>query len=205
MRRIEHPLDPEAVESADDKFYAAHAGDIRPNAIYDVGGQRKKLSANDPTQEKLRQEWRSYYSKAIDGKKADATISDGKAEVQPTPKSSSFVAPPQKQEAQAHQEISKPVLPCQQPHWIKVSLTPEPDRAKRPQYWGEAQPSLYSFEGFRAVITDGHHQTYLNSCGAVGYQNIPAGQCQFKFPLFCRAIEFHFDAVLREKNAISPK
>src|ERR1017187_2589345 len=73
MRRIERPLDDDSVRSADEQIYAAHERDQRSNALFDVDGNRKKLSASDPSQEAMRQEWRKYYFAAVDAKKAGAT------------------------------------------------------------------------------------------------------------------------------------
>ena len=66
MARISRPLDPAAVQAADEQLYAAHASDPRPNTLFDVSGNRKPLSSTDPSQESLREEWRQAYSAALE-------------------------------------------------------------------------------------------------------------------------------------------
>lgn len=70
MTGITRPLNQEAVAAADEEIYANHAGDPRPNALYDADGNRKKLDATDPEQEALRQEWLDLYA-AHDGEVED--------------------------------------------------------------------------------------------------------------------------------------
>jgi hypothetical protein len=60
-RRAKRPLDPAAASAADDEIYSNHAGDPRPNALYDAAGNRKPLSATDPAQADLRREWMDSY------------------------------------------------------------------------------------------------------------------------------------------------
>lgn len=62
--RAARPLDKKAVADADKALYAAHAGDPRPNALFDAAGRKKPLSATDPSQECLRDEWMRLYAKA---------------------------------------------------------------------------------------------------------------------------------------------
>ena len=67
--RASRPLNRQAVTAADDAIYAAHQGDPRPNALYYAAGNKKPLSATDPTQECLRDEWFDLYGK--DGGKVE--------------------------------------------------------------------------------------------------------------------------------------
>lgn len=56
MARLSQPLNPDAVQAADDEFYANH-----PEFVKD--GQRIPLSATDPSQAALRAEWVALYEK----------------------------------------------------------------------------------------------------------------------------------------------
>ncbi len=56
MARLSRPLNPEAVGAADDEFYANH-----PELVKD--GKRIPLSASDPAQASLREEWVALYEK----------------------------------------------------------------------------------------------------------------------------------------------
>lgn len=59
--RATRPLNQQAVKAADDDLYSKHAGDPRPNALYDESGKRKPLDATDPDQADLRKEWMDSY------------------------------------------------------------------------------------------------------------------------------------------------
>ena len=59
--RATRPLNQQAVKAADDDLYSSHAGDPRPNALYDENGNRKPLDATDPDQADLRNEWMESY------------------------------------------------------------------------------------------------------------------------------------------------
>jgi hypothetical protein len=54
-------LNEAAAGRADEQVYTAHAGDPRPNALYDGSGARRPLSATDPSQAALRSEWMDAY------------------------------------------------------------------------------------------------------------------------------------------------
>ena len=58
------PLNRNAASTADNELYAEHEKDPRPNALFDVKGVRRPLTASDPAQECLRQEWINLYGKA---------------------------------------------------------------------------------------------------------------------------------------------
>jgi hypothetical protein len=55
--RLQFPLDPAAVRKADEAFYARH-----PEMV--EGGRRRKLTANDPAEAPLREEWRQLYGQS---------------------------------------------------------------------------------------------------------------------------------------------
>ena len=71
MTRLARPLDRDAVQAADDEIYARHAGDPRPNALYDADGNRQPLSADDPSQAGLRREWVELYRANLDDEDED--------------------------------------------------------------------------------------------------------------------------------------
>lgn len=61
-RRASQPLNSSAVQAADEELYTAHENDPRPNALFDENGNRKPLSATDPSQADLRSEWMDAYA-----------------------------------------------------------------------------------------------------------------------------------------------
>jgi hypothetical protein len=73
--RATRPLNTSAVSSADDDLYARHADDPRPNALYDDQGNRKPLSATDPDQADLRNEWMDSYK--ANGGETESTDTSG--------------------------------------------------------------------------------------------------------------------------------
>ena len=74
---VSQPLDPDACAAADDQIYAAHENDPRPNALFDEHGNRLPLSATDPSQEALREEWRQYYVAHEAGAADEGECDDG--------------------------------------------------------------------------------------------------------------------------------
>lgn len=60
--RAKRPLNPDAVQAADNDIYAKYQDDPRPNALYDADGNRRPLSATDPTQAAARREWMLMYA-----------------------------------------------------------------------------------------------------------------------------------------------
>jgi len=62
--RASRPLDSKGIAAADLAIYAAHEKDPRPNALFDAAGKKKPLSATDPAQECLRDEWMQHYAGA---------------------------------------------------------------------------------------------------------------------------------------------
>lgn len=61
--RGKKPLNSKAVAAADEEIYSRHENDDRPNPLFDEQGDRRKLSATDPSQVQLRQEWIKLYGK----------------------------------------------------------------------------------------------------------------------------------------------
>jgi hypothetical protein len=74
--RATRPINQGAAKAADDDLYSKHAGDPRPNALYDEEGNRRPLDANDPDQAELRKEWMDAY-KANGGKTEPVDTSGG--------------------------------------------------------------------------------------------------------------------------------
>ncbi|WAC21845.1 hypothetical protein OVA24_10665 [Luteolibacter sp. SL250] len=88
-KRPARPLDPAAVKAADAAIYSAHAGDPRPNPLYDAAGNKQPLDPKDSSQAALRSEWMDSYE-ANGGKMNPPSGSSGKtpvaAPVAPCPK-----------------------------------------------------------------------------------------------------------------------
>ena len=88
------PLNRQAVTAADNALYDAHRGDARPNALYDTAGHKKSLSATDPAQQSLRDDWVEQYAKN-GGKVEQLKPSNPKAPgsaVQPCPRKKAKLA-----------------------------------------------------------------------------------------------------------------
>jgi len=75
--RPARPLNSQAVAAADQALYTAHKNDPRPNALFDAAGRKRHLSATDPAQECLRDEWVRSYGNA-GGKLEDTTFKSDK-------------------------------------------------------------------------------------------------------------------------------
>jgi hypothetical protein len=60
-RRARRPLNPTARDAANESLYSAHAGDPRPNPLFDEEGNRQPIDPNDPAQAGLRSEWMDAY------------------------------------------------------------------------------------------------------------------------------------------------
>ena len=196
MSGIQRPLDHEAVQSADEQIYAAHEDDPRPNALFDEDGNRKQLSSTDPSQEALRQEWREYYSAAVDAKKAGTAANDDDQSASPS--ESDDAPPPSVAPGSADCDPGNPVLPCQKTHQITIQVKPFQNPEKRPEFWPAPPPeSAYGFEFYTAEITTGHAEDYLNGGATAMYSQIPAGDCQIKLPFAFNHLRDYFDAVIR--------
>ncbi|MET0383420.1 MAG: carboxypeptidase regulatory-like domain-containing protein [Burkholderiaceae bacterium] len=81
------PLNAKAAAAADTALYDAHRSDARPNALYDATGRKQPLSATDPAQQCLRDEWVEQYGKnggKVESPKPADPKSPGSA-VQPCP------------------------------------------------------------------------------------------------------------------------
>lgn len=164
MARLKRPLDREAVRQADEKVYVAHAGDPRPNALYDAHGNRRPLNATDPAQAQLREEWVAAYR-------------DGMADS----------AEPLDSGSSEQRAVADPVEPCPNSHWFSVAVVPRPDAAPRPDYWA-AQASGYAGESFAAQLPNGPKSGELDSSGGVRLTGIPAGGCQLKMDKFFKPV-----------------
>ena len=80
--RASRPLNRQAVATADKALYAAHEKAPRPNALFDAAGNKKPLSATDPAQECLRDEWIKNYGNAggkLEQPKPDSSNRPGQA------------------------------------------------------------------------------------------------------------------------------
>ena len=73
-RRAKRPLNPAAVQAADDEIYQRHEDDPHPNPLYDAAGNRLPLSATDPAQTDLRREWMDLY--VANGGQVEETSTD---------------------------------------------------------------------------------------------------------------------------------
>ena len=174
MARLKRPLDREAVKEADDKLYAEHAGDPRPNALYDANGNRRPLSATDPAQAELRREWVAAYEESME---ADA------AAAPPLPDSGSSDERP----------VADPVEPCPNKHFFHVAVVPRPDSAPRPDYWAPQGGNPYAYESFAAQLPNGPKNGKLNGSGGVRVDDIPAGACQLKMDKFFKTVTDYFE------------
>jgi hypothetical protein len=189
MCQISKPLDRSAVQSADERLYAAHENDPRENAFFDAAGRREPLDASDPDQEQLRQEWRKYYCDALQAKQGRHAARTPKAAA--ARQTSPADPPPQEPPVRGSQrEVGKASEPCPNCHWIVVRLWPDVDTQTWPVYWPfYPVASLYSSEPFTAEITDGHREANLDFFGGFEYRNIPAGMCKFRVPEFLTKIK----------------
>lgn len=89
MTRLSRPLNPDAVRAADDDFYAAHPELVK-------NGQRIPLSATDPAQAALREEWCALYEKhngAVEPDPPPPTAPDDPAEPCPCDFTVVFITP----------------------------------------------------------------------------------------------------------------
>lgn len=161
------------MSAADDQIYAAHEDDPRPNALFDAGGNRLKLSATDPKQAGLRQEWCDLYQAALDKKKSPAPTADDNSD------------PPS-----GNNNVGDPAAPCATLQWIKIQLIRLPDAQPRPQWWrsgGKADP--YPSEPCTVELTNGTEVGSLDGNGATEHANLPAGVCSIQFTRFYKALE----------------
>lgn len=109
--------------------------------------------------------------------------------------------------------VGETSVACQNVHWISVKLVRQPDLNKRPSWWATQyeiystpyQPMSgsttvvkdlskppYASEPYAADTTNGKKTGSLDGSGVVRFDNIPAGNCQFKFVKFYDAIEKYF-------------
>lgn len=111
MGRLQRPLDPKAVEAADEKLYETHGSDPRPNALYDADGNQKPLDAGNPA---LQQEWKDQYSSALsEGDSApERQLAGGPGAAKAAP---AKARPP----AFGPQPVGCATQKCAKTHWIK--------------------------------------------------------------------------------------
>jgi|SRR5215469_17697730 len=187
MPGITRPIDAEAAASADDALYEAHQNDRRPNPLFDLAGHRKKLSATDPSQESLRQEWRDYYSGALDDREAPRPEN-----LEPQRRGHKRRS---KSGKQGLQESSTPlggnnnfaavILDCRPLFSITIALRPKQYVNDPPEEWmPPVDDTLYAYTHFEADITDGYKDEHLDANGYIEYREIPEGRCAIRFPDF---------------------
>jgi len=194
MGKLQRPLDPEAVEAADENLYAAHGSDPRPNALYDADGNQIPLDGSDPA---LNQEWEAQYNKALNNKTpepSDSASNDAGPERQVGGHSAPVNAPSTKAPpAFGPQPVGCATQQCAKTHKIKIILVKLPDLKARPDWWMKEKKWPYPYEPFSAVITDGPKKGALDGSGDVGYSGIPGGSCSIKFTQFYDAIVKQLD------------
>lgn len=180
MTRIARPLDPAAVRAADDALYAKHAGDPRPNALFDEAGHRQPLDATDPDQAALRQEWCQTYQqeKAAQGGGGEAAA-PAPAAAAPPP---AAAAPP------SDCPVGSPVQGCPKTHKVAFSVVAAPDAGARKAWW-PARPPEYAGVPFSADLPDGRKEGTLGGAGEARFDGIPAGSCRFTMAKFYEDVE----------------
>jgi hypothetical protein len=178
MGRLQRPLDPNAVEAADEKLYEAHGSDPRPNALYDADGKQIPLDGSNPA---LKQEWEAQYNKAL-------ASSDPAPERQSVGGPGTAKAPPAKAPPPAFgpQPVGCATQQCAKTHWIKIDLLR--DVKDRPTWWLKDAKTKYPFEPYSASITDGPKTGALDGSALAEYRSIPSGSCSVKFTQFYKDI-----------------
>jgi hypothetical protein len=169
------------VAAADEQIYAAHENDPRPNPLFDAQGNRLKLSATDPRQAALREEWCDLYQAALAKKKSNASPGS----TTPTPASGSNAAKP----PSGANPVGNPVQPCSKLHWIKIRLLRLPDAQPRPEWWkpdGAADP--YPSEPCTIELTNGTEIGALDGQGSTEHTSLPPGVCSIHFTRFYKLI-----------------
>src|SRR5580704_4093793 len=132
MGKLQRPLDPEAVEAADENLYAAHGSDPRPNALYDADGNQIPLDGSDPA---LNQEWETQYNKALKNKAPEPSdpASDNSAPENVVGPPGTAVAPVKPPPTFGPQPVGCATQQCAKTHWIKIDLLR--DVKDRPKWW----------------------------------------------------------------------
>ena len=186
MARLERPLDPDAVKEADSEMYALHSGDPRPNALYDAEGLRLRLDPSDPAQAGLRAQWCDLYRKALAMKKRSALPDEEPTPDGAEPPSQKKPPPPPPSDS----PVGAVVKACPiKLHWIQAQLIRLPDQQERPDWWPNDTDGPYAYETFKASITDGTHVGALDGSGLSEYDQIPGGNCTWRFTAFFDLIE----------------
>jgi hypothetical protein len=170
-------LDAAAVRKADEAIYARHAGDPRPNALYDAHGRRTPLDASAPDQSSLRAEWRDLYMVAAS--------STSETPLHPSTPGQPGVNTP----------VGRVTQACPLGHYISIALVAAPDRQQRPVWW-PPRKETFAQEPFSANITDGRRLETLDETGAAVYTGIPAGTSDILFYQFYADIERTLDATM---------
>ena len=171
------------MKKADDKLYERHAGDRRPNALYDANGNRRPLDPDAPEQAELLHEWIALYNESME---ADV------AAVPSRPDSGSSHERP----------VADPVERCPNKHWITIRVVPRPDSGPRPDYWAPLVGNAFAAEPFNAQLPNGQKSGKLDGSGAMRFDDIPAGACQWKMDKFFKAVTDYFE---REAVFIPPE
>jgi hypothetical protein len=175
MGKLQRPLDPEAVEAADENLYAAHGSDPRPNALYDADGNQIPLDGSDPA---LNQEWEAQYNSALNpSSSSERVVGGGPSTTTKSP------APPF-----GNNPVGCATQQCAKTHWITIDLVKD-IKDDRPKWWKkEAKSQPYPYEPFSAVITDGRKKGALDGSGSTDYRPIPQGSCSIQFTQFYKGI-----------------
>jgi hypothetical protein len=185
MGKLQRPLDPEAVEAADENLYAAHGSDPRPNALYDADGNQIPLDGSDPA---LNQEWETQYNKALKNKAPEPSdpASDNSAPENVVGPPGTAVAPVKPPPTFGPQPVGCATQQCAKTHWIKIDLLR--DVKDRPKWWVKDSKTKYPYEPYSAKITSGPKVGALDSAALAEYDGIPAGSCSIKFTQFYKGI-----------------
>jgi hypothetical protein len=185
MGRLQRPLDPEAVEAADENLYAAHGSDPRPNALYDADGNQIPLDGSDPA---LNQEWEAQYNKALKNKAPGPSdsASDNSAPENVVGPPGTALAPVKPPPTFGPQPVGCATQQCAKTHWIKIDLLR--DVKDRPKWWVKDSKTKYPYEPYSAKITSGPKVGALDSAALAEYDGIPAGSCSIKFTQFYKGI-----------------
>jgi hypothetical protein len=181
MSRLDRPLNPDACDAADKRLYSAHENDRRPNDLFDTDGNRRPLTGSNHV---LNEEWKDYYREEKDRNSSQAN-GDAAGGATSSDSSNGATAPAKF----TNRAVSDPVQNCPLTHWIQIELVKHPDKTERPEWWPKAGKALYSYEVFKANLTEGLRAGALNGAASVRYECLPPGACTIQFPKFLDEIE----------------
>jgi hypothetical protein len=180
MPRLERPLDRQSVRQADEQLYADHAGDRRPNALYDAQGNRQPLHPTDPAQTSLRREWVASYNESLASRPSAATA-------------------PQESTSSTERPVGGVTECCPNTHYIEIVVRPKVDEKKpRPGNWPPVASNPYVQEVYSAETTVGPREGNLDGSGGVRFDSIAAGSCAITLPKFFDEIAEYADRQLNE-------